>query len=489
MPASTKNKLYEQNINAWELVRDCTAGSAAVKQARYSQTTDNNNNQTGLYNAIGSKYLPVPNPSDNSQENQDRYYSYKQRANFVNFTGSTKEGFLGMVNRKQPTIELDPSIAYMEDNSNGAGLELEQMIQFVTSEALEVARHGLLADYPISARGLNKANTANLRASIKQYPAESILNWRESVINGETVLSMVALAEDVEKVSADGFDSECLVYTRVLKLDEGVYKQCIYDEEDKLLSYEDESGEMVSDLIPRKSDGSTWDFIPFKIIGAVNNDPAPDKSPLYDIAEINIAHYRNSADFEESSFMLGQPTPVISGLTQGWVTDVMKGGVMFGSRTAILLPEGASATLLQANQNQMPERGMELKEKQLIAVGARIITDSSGVETAEAAKIRFAGQNSKLALVVNNVEAGILNVLEWCTMYMGGTGESIVDINRQFYEASVNPQLIIAEIQLMDRNVITKTDVRERLRKTGVISHERTDEDIDAEAGEVNPLL
>jgi hypothetical protein len=485
MPASTKNKLYDKCINAWQLVRDCVSGSEAVKNARYAQddASQSDSSKTGLYYVSGSRYLPVPNPADNSQENLDRYIAYKQRANYVNFTGSTKEGFLGMINRKEPEIELDPSIAYMEDNANGAGLSLAQLAQGVTDEVLEIGRHGLLADYPISERGQSKSSTQGLRASLKQYPAESIINWREAVVNGETVLSMVVLEEDVEKPSDDGFSSECVTWHRVLYMEDGVYKQRVYDEDDKLVIFGEDG-----DIIPRKSDGSTWPYIPFVFIGAVNNDPYPDKSPLYDIAEINIAHYRNSADFEESSFMIGQPTPVIHGLTQAWVDTVLKSGVMFGSRTAVLLPEGAGADLLQANPNQMPQLGMEMKEKHLIAVGAKIISDSSGVETAEAAKIRFAGQNSKLALVVTNVETGIIDALNWCAEYMGGSGESLVELNKQFYEATINPQLLMAEIQLMDRNVITKTDVRGRLRKTGLIEHDRTDEDIDAEAVEANPI-
>ena len=490
MPASTQNKLYEQNVSSWELVRDVVKGSKAVKESyNTSSYDDSGSQQNGLYNIAGSKYLPVPNPSDNSQENIDRYRAYKQRASFVNFTCSTKDGFLGMVNRKEAVIELDQSIDYMVDNANGAGLGLQQLIQGTIDEVLEVGRHGLLSDFPTSEPGKTLSSTLNLKASIKQYPAESIINWRESVINGETVLTMVVLAEEIEKVDIDGFTGECVTYHRVLLLDDGIYKQNIYDEDDKLKVYEIGDGELTGDIIPTKSDGSMWDVIPFVFIGSVNNDPYPDKAPLYDIAEVNIAHYRNSADFEESSFMIGQPTPVISGLTQSWVSEVLKSGVMFGSRTAILLPVDASAALLQANPNQMPERGMELKEQQMIAIGAKIITDSSGVETAEAAKIRFAGQNSKLSLVVSNVESAILNALEWCVMYMGGTGENIVEINKQFYESTISPQLLVANMQLMDRGVITKTDVRGHLRKSGLIESDRTDDDIDLESGNANPLL
>jgi len=230
------------------------------------------------------------------------------------------------------------------------------------------------------------------------------------------------------------------------------------------------------------------DEIPFIFAGAKNNDPDVDKAPLYDIAELNLAHYRNSADFEESSFMVGQPTPVMSGLTQTWYDMIKKDGVMFGSRTTVMLPEGGDAKLLQANPNQMPQLGMEMKEVQIVKIGARIIQDSGGNETAEAARIRFAGQNSKLGTVVSNVQSALLKSLDWAMDFMGSTGENILDINKDFYDKTIDPQLITAEIMLLDRGIIAKKDIRSELREHGVIENDRTDEELDAESEVSDPI-
>jgi hypothetical protein len=257
--------------------------------------------------------------------------------------------------------------------------------------------------------------------------------------------------------------------------------------DERIISTDEEGN--LAEIIPKKFDGSTWSEIPFVFVGSENNDPKPDKATLYDLAEVNIAHYRNSADFEESSFLVGQATPVIAGLTQAWVDDVLKGGVQLGSRTAILLPESSSASLLQAGENSMPKVGMEMKEQQMIKIGAKAITDNSGVETAEAAKIRFAGQNSKLGLVVMNTEKAITKCLLWLGEFMGATGENEIEINKQFYDASINPQLLVANMQLMDRGVIAKSDMRDNMRKSGLIQEDRTDEDIDLEVGNVDPMI
>jgi hypothetical protein len=481
MPASDQHKLYIKNKDPRKLVRDCVAGSEAIKTARRTDSTE----QGGIYNSMGSQYLPVPNPDDDSIENQERYAAYRMRATFINFTGYTKDGLMGMVARKPTEIDLDASIKYAELNVNGSGLTLQGMTQSVIGNLLEAGQDGLLVDFPMSTGGTQQ-QTAGLRAIIKQYPAESIINWREEIINSVVTVVMVCLAEEVTRVASDGFSVDDVTYTRVLCLnEEGNYIQKLYNEHDELLV--NQEGE--SEIPIKKADGSNWKEILFVAVGSENNDLTPDKSPLYDVAEINIGHYHNSADFEESSFLVGQPTPVFTGLTQQWIDTVFKNGVTIGSRSAVMLPEGGSANLLQANENQMPSAGMDRKEAQLVKIGAKIISDQGGVETAEAARIKFAGQNSKLGLVIMNTELAFDQCFEWMMGFQGSTGENVFNINKQFYDATVDPQLLIANMQLLDRQVIAKTDVRRMMRKGGLIEHDRTDEDIDGEVEAVSPVV
>ncbi|MCP4493083.1 MAG: DUF4055 domain-containing protein [Gammaproteobacteria bacterium] len=489
MPVSDKHSSYTRMTARIEIVRDCVKGSDAIKSRKSVYSSNTNSSKTsGIYNIEGSRYLPPPNPSDNSTDNIDRYYAYKHRANFVNFTASTKEGFMGMIDRKKSEVDLVPGIDYMEENADGTGLGIEQLAKRTIGEILEAGAHGLLTDFPES-NGGTLAQTQALRAVIKQYPRESIINWREEVIDGITLLSQVVLEELVTEVLTDGFSTEEKIYHRVLFLDDGVYKQNLYNEDDELVYGVNDLDEPDPDIIPLKSDGSTWNLIPFIFAGAVENTPQPQKPVLYDLSEINVSHYRNSADYEESSFIVGQPTPVITGLTQGWVDEYFKEGILIGSRAGIMLPEGGSAALLQANPNQMPSEGMKVKEEQMVKIGAKIIVDAGGVETAEAAKIRFAGQNSKLGTVVTNAEEAIITSLNWCMEFMGTDGENVLQINREFYEAAIDPQLIIAKMQLLDRGVLAVSDVRSNLRKAGVIHPERTDEEIEAEIGDITPLM
>ncbi len=458
MPVNTKHSSYSAHVEDWERNRKCVAGARTVKEA-------------------GTDYLPMPMPDDKSKVNLDRYKAYVERANYVNFTGATEEGMLGMVFRKPIQVVLPNELLYLTDNIDGMGLTIDQLVRTVTSNVLMTGRIGLLADYPVVEAGQSKQSVEamNPRAKLLIYRAEDIINWRVSPTPSGKQLTLVVLKEPTNFIGIDGFDVQVKVYHRVLTIEDGVYIQRLYNEDNE---------QVGEDIVPRKSDGTTWDKIPFSFIGSTNNDEVVDKAPLSDIANVNIAHYINSADYEDSCYMVGQPTPWASGFSASWVKDVLKDEpVRIGSREFLLLPEGASAGLLQVTPNIMPREGMQDKEMQMIRLGARLITDAGGNETAEGAKIRFAGQNSKLSAIVGNIEAGMIDFFKHAALFMGGSEDLIeIDINKEFYDRSIDPQLVIAQIQLLDRGVIAKSDLRDNLRSGRLIDGDRTDDDIDGEA-------
>lgn len=461
MPVSDQHAEYIENNPLWTQVRDCVKGSAAVKSRMAGAQK-------------GDAYLPIPDATDTSTENVARFASYLFRANYVNFTGHTKKGMVGMVFRRDSKIELPEKLKYLKTNSNGGGLSLDQLIKAILGGILEAGRYGLLVDYPEAEQGLTKAEVKarKLEANIQPYFADQIINWRTTVVGAVKKLSLVVIKEKVQEVSEDGFKVNEVTKHRVLKLVDNIYIQELWND----------SNEKESTVTPRKADGTTWDEIPFIFVGSENNDETVDESPLYDMSSVNLAHYRNSADYEESSFFVGQPTPVISGLTENWYNKVLKKKLKLGSRAGIPLPVDGDAKLLQAEPNQMPSEGMAEKEKQMLKIGARMIQDATGDETAEGAKIRFAGQNSELAGIVGNIEDGLDQCMLWAGEYMAAEGgEAVIEINRQFYDASMDAQQAMALIQFADRGDISQADVRGALRRSGWVESDKTDEDIDGE--------
>jgi len=61
-------------------------------------------------------------------------------------------------------------------------------------------------------------------------------------------------------------------------------------------------------------------------------------------------------------------------------------------------------------------------------------------------------------------------------------------LNQQFYPDNVDAPTVMAMIQLLDRQVVAVQDVRTKLRGGGLIAQNRTDEEIDGEVLDVEPL-
>lgn len=465
MPVSSQHPDYSKSLSKWQMTRDAISGSLAVKAKK-------------------SEYLPVPDSETdglNMGENTVRYRQYLKRAVFTNFVGRTKNALVGAAFRKNPSYDIPTELEYLIDDATGDGLTLVQLAKDVLSDVLATGRGLFVVDYPAAPEDLTIESQAalDLKAHIIPYKAEQVINWRTSNINGRNQLSLIVV-EEYYNNSDDEFDYDPEVQQRVYRLrDEGYSVQIYRDEE----PYSDE-------VFPTKADGSRWDIIPAIFVGSQNNDPSVDEAPLSDIAEVNIAHYRNSADLEESCFITGQGTLfVTTSLSADQWLELNPNGIKLGSRSGHVLGESGNATLLQPNANNIVAEVMREKKAEMVAIGARIITDRGQNETAEGARIRFASENSVLGDIAQNLSEALETAIYWCGLYMGVDYDVEFEINREFYDKNVDPQMIMAMTTLLDRSIITERDVFDRVKSAGLIDEERTYDDVVEEVGDVNPML
>lgn len=386
------------------------------------------------------KYLQNVTTKSDPQANK-RNYDYKYRAKYTNFPARTRNALLGAVFRKEPVSKLPTQLEYLTKNSNGAGKPLDQTTKHLLTNLIEVGRHGVFTDYGTSAK-------------IVTYSAENILDWDDDA----GVLTKVVLrtAKDEQKH---------------LVIKDGLYAIETYND----------ALELQGTITPTKSDGSRFDYIPFVICGSVDNSPDVDDMPLWSIVDVTQGHYQNSADYEDILRYL-IPTPAVTVPNKSWLDEMLPNGhYSFGDGSIVPLPDGGTATLLQASSNQMHQEAMKHKEEQLIMLGARIISGTTGqAETAEAARIRYSSENSVLDNLAGNAEDAINLAIKWCAEFEGvELGDYRYQINRDFFDSKLTAQEITAQALLLDRQVISISDLRGNLRKTGYIESNRTDEDID----------
>jgi hypothetical protein len=492
---------YRVNLELWRMVNDVCAGEHAIKRK-------------------GTHYLPRPNPEDISRAADIRYAQYLTRAVFYNATGRTLSAMIGMAFNSWPTVNLPSAIENLEEDIDGAGLNLVQQAQATMGQVLKTGRAGLLVDYPPVASDTSKADQldAGVRATVNYYPADAIINWRTERVNGVRYLKLVVLREQFDKVGA--FTLEPVTQYRVLKIDDltdaqgnvlqaGVYKVEIW----QLGGESSASWHVVQEYWPKDGAGKNWTEIPFAFVGAVRNTPdleaysefasyamtLPDMtvSPLYDLAVLNLGHYRNSADYEESVFFTGQPQAWMSGLTEEWRDKLVADGVQIGSRSILPLPQGGAFGIAQAKPNQLAYEAMQTKERQMFSLGARLLEPDSQAKTATQAKFEAGKDHSVLSLVCDNVSNAYTQALQWAALFNGAADwqEALLSIDTEFVVNSLDAPSITAAVQAWQAGSLPDADLWGLFRKVGLIDPSKTDdeirEEIDAQtpAGSIPAIL
>lgn len=437
----------KRRLRQYELISDCIEGQEQVKFRK-------------------TRYLPQPNAADTSLENQARYDAYVNRAVFYNVTARTQGGLVGAVFESEPETELPDTLTPIVDDASGGGISLEQTAKKVVGEVLAKGRGGLWVDYPQAPpEGTSQADLEEgfYRPTIHFYIAEKVINWRVVKKGGRDLLTLVVIEDEYTKAD-DGFEEKTDKEWIVLRLVGEAYT----------VEYWRNDGGTAKPVRgpfqPTDALGRKFKEIPFTFVGSENNDPDVDRAPMYDMASLNIAHYRNSADFEEASYIVGQPTPWFSGLTESWVKNVLNGRVELGSRAAIALPENASAGLLQATETTMAFDAMEHKERQMVALGARLVQSEGTQRTLGEAKMEDASETSILSTVANNSSDAIEWILSKALLFINGKEDKTIKyrLNTKYGLSELSPEELNAVMAAWTGRAIAFEEMRSRLRAGGL---------------------
>ncbi len=428
MSVKTRHAQYEIYAPKWRRVRDVVAGQDAV----YAGST-----------------LYLPSLID---ETLLEYNARLGRTPFYNATWRTIASFVGLLFRKPPILEVPKQLEALLDDVTMSGVSFANFAQDVTLEDFEVARVGVLVDYPLqtfnpdgSPMTRAQSEAKGLRPSMTLYKTENIANWRYEYINNHRVLTQVRLLEKKIEVK-DEFTSEEIDVIRVLDLFEGQYR---------VRHFKEESGEIIGWPITPLMNGAPLDYIPFYIIGPDGGEGDIDEPVLIDLVDLNLKHFQVSADYEHGCHMTALPTPVIIGAQSefGPGGEPIQKSYYIGSTAAWLLPTGADAKFLEFQGSGLAalENNLNRKEAQMAAIGARMLTaEKAGVEAADTVAMRHSGEHSILAAIAIAVSEGLGKALKTFAEWAGQESGAIkFEINRDFMPFPMTPQSLTALLGLV----------------------------------------
>ena len=401
-----KHPQYNTRVLEWDKCSDCYIGEDAIKAKK-------------------TIYLPKLERHDDTSEGKARYTDYLDRASFFGVVSTVVTGRVGQIMRIPINLDISDIMlewckTIMRDQSN-----LTELTKRVLTEVITTGRVGLLLDRP------NDGGDPY----VVMYKAQDITNWEAQ----DEVLVRVVLKESriVKKRKANGMDAQVEepIYVELLINEEGKYEQ-------KKWVPHDGRFVMAESIIPTNA-GIAMDEIPFQFVNADSISSNTSKPPLLDLANLNISHYRNSADYEQLLHRVGvAATFYASGIDEDEANDPVNlavgPDVRWYSRNpnakyGILEFSGASASAM--------ETAMLEKMQMMATIGGQLVQrHRKQVETAETARLRSASENSAFDTIVSTVEIGMIQLLERASVWLNTTEEIKYILNRDYLDDRWSPE-------------------------------------------------
>lgn len=431
-----------EHYRDWKMIRDCTAGERRMKEA-------------------GTDYLPALD-----EMTQKEYAAYLERAVFFNMTGRTVSALTGIVFQRSPQVNglpkrLVKAFAFPTRNNTTFNAFLKK----VCRELVTLGRFGVFLD-------MDKEAGPTAAPYFTGYAAEHILDWNETVIDGKLYPSEIVLREIREQRLPFGKGRSQTVVIRRLTLEwnsergDYEYVQYVYTGES---SNVDVSNTFPERIVPTRN-GVPFNRIPFVFLGAFDNTPDIDRSPIVDIAALNVAHYRSYAQLEHGRYYTAMPV---------WYAQVpigkSKRTYRVGSAVVWECAPGEKPGILEMNGHGL--NGLviacESKEDQISALGGRLMSGQtrSVAESDNSLRIKEGNERSILLNIVFAVSEGMTAMLRAWAHWAGedNVDKIEVELNKEFLTDTLGARELRAVYAMYVEGAVPVTVLHHYLQKAEVV--------------------
>lgn len=416
----------------WDRISDVLDGSDSVKTS-------------------AKEYLPM---LEGHLEDPSSYERYVNGALFMNATSRCVDAYQGAIFRKDPTVTVPARLKPRLDNVNGSGDSFYTFAKRVTRHNISFGRYGLLVEAPAPRRQgepdpVDPRDPAGTLPWIAGYEARDIRCWRTKTMGGKRVVDQIILHERTEVPGDTEFGFQYESRYRVLDLDEGGYRIRLFTESDT-----GDSVQIGEDILPTVN-GKRLSYIPFIFVGPTDLQPDVTRSPILDLVDVNLSHFRSSAELEVGRGRLAFPLAIIIGAD----TDPIP--LKFGGDHALWLPAGADAKFLEFSGKGLDELAAALPQKEgyMATLGARLLQEPKReAEAAETHYIKQSSENSTLASVAKTTSDALKQALTWMAEWVSAVGEVKCELNTDFFDVPISPQAVTSLIAAVQGGLMPVDD-------------------------------
>ena len=409
------NEAYKRMAIFWDLISDLKEGTHKIRSEN-------------------RKYLP-----QETREADDSYQARLSRSTVVPYLQRIEKMLSGMLVRKP--IRLDDVSDLVREQLFDVDLEgndLNVFLYNIARVAISFGHVGVLVDAP--------SEGDKTRPYWVVYSPRDILGWRTEIIDGARELTQVRLLEEV--VEPDGKYGDKII-KQIRVLEKGKYE--IHRQNKEKGGYQlFESGAM-----------SIKDKIPFDI--AYSNRAAfyESRSPLYDIAELNLKHYQIQSDLDNILHISSVPLLAIYGFPNSEE-------ITAGPNEALILPphteSKAEYISPQSDSYESQFRRLNDISEQINTLSLAAVLGQKLVgETAEAKRIDRSQNDSTLMVIAQQMQDLVDNCLKFHSAYLNESNAGSSFVNRDFVSAKLDPQEIASLLNLYNAGTISQETLLNQL--------------------------
>jgi len=433
----------------WELVRVLLGGTSAIREA-------------------GVKHLPR-----NYSEEIAAYKSRLQGSTLFPGFSRTVKTLAAKPFSKPITFgdDVPPLIAEYCEDVDLEGQNLHAFSAKVMQSVLGYGLHGVLVDFPpvAPARNMQEERQTGARPYFVSIKAEQLIGWRAERVGGRWVIQQLRYMEEVDAPDGE-FGSACVNQVRVL--DPGkwsTYRQAA--KEKKWVLYED--GVTSLPYVP---------FVPFygERIGFMAG-----KSPLLELAHLNVEHWQSASDQRNILHVARVPILAVIGDTPEDFS------LAIGASGAVKLPTGCEIKFVEHTGAAIGagKEDLEALEERMRQAGAELLVLKRGNSTATEIATDNAIGMCALQEIVQSFEDSLDQCLQIMADWVGLPEGGHVTVFNDFGAASLADASAELLLKAQQGGIISKETFISELKRRGTLSAEVDADDEAEKIAEDGPSL
>lgn len=361
---------------------------------------------TDAMREAGEVYLP--------KEPAEALANYKARlARAVLFPAYTRtiKTSVGKAFAKPMNVKAPDMLMQLVDNADSAGTSLETFAKTLLEDAINYGITYLMVDYPVVDPNATLADERAMGAFpyFVNIKPTSVCEAHVGYVDGVAQLIYFRFLETANEYT--GTQQVVVEQAKEFILEDGVVTYNIYRKDKNNKEYLYDSNVLVG-----------MDLIPILPVYGNKTSNFHGEPTLYDLAELNIAHWQTFSDYRGIVHAVSCPILVLKGVHDTVDDNGVKQEVVISPNTAMRIPAEGDVKWVEVTGGSITsakEALADLEAKMAVCGLELTVPRATGAETATGRLLDAAESNSLLKSIAVDLEWSLYAAFCYAGMYIG----------------------------------------------------------------------